>query len=67
MFAVGAADWVVANVTSQLEVIVGHIRHHEDLLDRLPADERTLIDEAAAALRKTRQSIPVAFGRRREE
>ncbi|MGH9187329.1 MAG: tyrosine-type recombinase/integrase, partial [Acidimicrobiales bacterium] len=67
MLAVGAADWVVANVTSQLEVIVGHIHHHEALLDHLPVDERTVIVEATATVRKARQSIPVAFGRRRHE
>jgi integrase len=64
MIAVGAADWVVANVSGQLEVIVGHIRHHETLLERLPAGERALIDEASATIRKARQTVPVAFGRR---
>jgi len=65
MIAVGAAEWVVANVSGQLEVIVGHIRHHEALLKRLPAAERAVIEQASATVRKARQSVPVAFGRRR--
>ena len=64
MIAVGAAEWAVANVAGQLEVIIGHIRHHENLLKRLPADERALIDDASTTLRKARQAVPVAFGRR---
>ncbi len=64
MITVGAAEWVVANVSGQLEVIVGHIRHHETLLERLPAAERSLIEQASSTLRKARQSVPVAFGRR---
>ena len=64
MITVGAADWVVANVSAQLEVIVGHIRHHEALLERLPAAERSLIEHASSTLRKARQSVPVAFGHR---
>lgn len=67
LIAMGAADWVVANVTGQIGVIVGHIGHHETLLDRLPGDERAAIDDAATTLRKARQSVPVAFGRRSEE
>ena len=51
--------------TRQLEVIVGHIRTHEALLERLPAAERAPIEDASATLRKARQSVPVAFGRRR--
>lgn len=65
MLAAGAADWAVAHVARQIEVIVGHVRSHEALLDRLPGDERATIDDASAALRKARQSVPVAFGRRR--
>jgi integrase len=66
MIAVGAADWVVANVSGQLEVIIGHVRHHKALLERLPAGERAVIDEASATLRQARRSVPVAFGRRRD-
>jgi hypothetical protein len=65
MLAAGAADWAVAHVARQLEVIVGHIRTHEGLLDRLPGDERAVIEDASVTLRKARQSVPVAFGRRR--
>ncbi|MGH9655369.1 MAG: tyrosine-type recombinase/integrase [Bryobacteraceae bacterium] len=65
MIAVGAADWVVANVSAQLDVIVGHIRHHEALLERLATGERSLIEQASAAVRTARQGVPVAFGRRR--
>jgi integrase len=65
MIAVGAAEWVVANVSCQLEVVVGHIRYHEALLERLPTAERAVIEQASATMRKARQSVPVAFGRRR--
>jgi hypothetical protein len=63
--AAGAAEWAVAHVARQLEVIVDHIRTHEGLLDRLPGDERAVIEDASVTLRKARQSVPVAFGRRR--
>jgi len=65
MLAAGAADWAVAHVTRQLEVIVSHIGTHEAMLERLASDERTVIEDASATLRKARQSVPVAFGRRR--
>ena len=64
MLAAGAADWAVEHVARQLQVIVGHIRTHEGLLNRLPGDERAVIDDASVTLRKARQSVPVAFGRR---
>lgn len=64
MLAAGAAEWATENTTRQLEVIVTHVRTHEQLLDALPADERTAIDDACATARKVRQSIPVAHGRR---
>jgi hypothetical protein len=53
-----------AHLTSYLRVIVEHIRTHEQLLDGLPAEQRASIDDASATLRKARQSVPVAFGRR---
>jgi hypothetical protein len=65
MITAGAAEWVVANVTAQLEVITDHVRRHEALLEHLPADERLAIDDASSAVRQVRQSVPVAFGRRR--
>ncbi|HTW06619.1 MAG TPA: site-specific integrase [Acidimicrobiales bacterium] len=65
MIAAGATDWAVEHVSRQLEVIVGHVRVHESLLERLGDDERALVEEASATLRKARQSVPVAFGRRR--
>lgn len=64
MLAAGAADWAVAHVERQLEVVVSHIRTHEVLLGRLAGDERSAIEDASATLRKARQSVPVAFGRR---
>jgi hypothetical protein len=64
VLAAGAADWAVDHVTRQLDVLVGHIRTHETLLQRLAADERAVIENASATLRKARQSVPVAFGRR---
>jgi integrase len=65
--AVGAAEWVVSNVAGQLEVITGHIRHHESVLERLSPSERARIDEASTTLRKARQDVPVAFGRRQQK
>jgi integrase len=66
MLAAGAADWAVNHVTRQLEVIAGHVRTHERLLKRLADDERAVIEDASVTLRKARQSVPVAFGRRRD-
>jgi len=65
MLAAGAADWAVEHVARQLEMICGHIRTHEALLEHLANDERAVIDDASLSLRKARQSVPVAFGRRR--
>jgi len=64
MLAAGAADWVTDGVSRQLDVIAGHVRTHEELLESLPEDERALIREASTRVRKARQSVPVAFGRR---
>ena len=66
MLTTGAADWVIDNVTRQLQVIVNHIRTHEQLLTRLSDDQRHAVQDAAATLRKARQSVPVALGRRRQ-
>jgi integrase len=66
MLAAGAADWAVNHVTRQLDVIAGHVRTHEGLLKRLADDERAVIESASVTLRKARQSVPVAFGRRRD-
>lgn len=65
MLAASAAEWAVEHVGRQLEVIVGHIRTHEAVLDRLAGEERAVIEAASVTLRKARQSVPVAFGRRR--
>jgi len=46
------------------DVIVGHIRSHEELLESLPEDQRSLINDASATVRKARRSVPVAFGHR---
>jgi hypothetical protein len=64
MLTAGAADWVSDGVTRQLDVIAGHIRTHEERLESLPDAERALIQDASATIRKARQSVPVAFGRR---
>ena len=64
LIAFGAAEWVITNVTGQLEVVVDHIRRHDALLETLSIDDRDAIEDAARAVRKIRQSIPVAFGRR---
>ncbi len=64
MLITDTADWVTAGVDRQLEVITEHIRTHEQLLDSLPEDERALIHEASTTVRKARQAMPVAFGRR---
>jgi integrase len=65
MLAAGATDWAVEHVTRQLDVIVGHVRSHEALLEHLAKEERTTIESASVTLRKLRQSVPVALGRRR--
>jgi hypothetical protein len=65
MLAAGAADWAVEHVARQLRVIAGHIRTHEALLERLAGEERAVIEDASATLRKARWSVPVVFGRRR--
>lgn len=64
MLSAGAADWVIAGVTRQLEVITEHIRTHEQRLDSLPEGERALIQDASTTVRKARQAVPVGFGRR---
>lgn len=64
LIAFGAAEWVITNVTGQLEVIADHVRRHEALLETLGVDDRDTIEEASRTVRKVRQSIPVAFGRR---
>jgi len=65
MLAAGAAEWAVEHVARQLDVVFGHIATHEALLERLASGDRCAIEEASATLRKARQSVPVAFGRRR--
>jgi len=65
MLAAEAAGWAVEHVTRQLDVVAGHIRTHEAVLERLAAGERAVIEDASVTLRKARQSVPVAFGRRR--
>jgi len=52
MLAAGAANWARDGVTRQLDVIVGHIRSHEELLESLPEGQRTLINDASATVRK---------------
>ena len=65
MLAAGAAGWAVEHVARQLDVVLGHIATHEALLERLASGDRRAIEEASTTLRKARQSVPVAFGRRR--
>lgn len=65
MLAAEATAWAVDHVVRQLEVILGHIHTHEAALGELGEAERVAIEEASANLRKARQSVPVAFGRRR--
>jgi integrase len=62
MLVAGAAEWAVEHVSRQIDVIAGHVRAHEALLGALPGDERALIEQASATLRKARQCVPVAFG-----
>ncbi|MGH9088796.1 MAG: hypothetical protein ACRDYZ_11925 [Acidimicrobiales bacterium] len=64
MLAAGAAEWAVGHVGRQVDVVVGHIHTHEALLGRLAHGERAAIEDASVTLRKARQSLPVAFGRR---
>ena len=65
LIALGAANWVVANVAGQLDVILEHIARHEQLLQGLSVEQRDAVEDASRTVRKARQSIPVAFGRRR--
>ena len=67
MTATGAADWLIEGVTRQLDVVVDHIRTHQQLLAELPDDQRHAVEEAAVILRRARQSVPVAFGQRRSD
>lgn len=67
LLALGAAAWVVDNVAGQLGVIVEHVRRHEQMLDGLGAEQRDAIEDASRTVRKARQSVPVAFGRRQRE
>ena len=69
MLAAGAANWVVANVTRQLDVITSHIHTHQGALGRLPGEQRAKIEEASATVRHVRRAVPVAFGptRRRDQ
>jgi integrase len=62
--AMGASQWLPDNVSRQLDVIIEHIRTHDQRLQELPANQRALIEEASVTIRKARQSIPVALGRR---
>jgi integrase len=62
--AMETSQWVTDNVSRQLGVISEHIRSHEQHLEELPADQRTLIEEASVTVRKARRSIPVALSRR---
>jgi hypothetical protein len=64
MIAAGAAEWAIEHVARQVEIVVGHIRTHETLLERIAYDQRAAIEDASQTLRKARQSVPVAFGRR---
>ena len=57
-----AAGWVVTNVTRQLDVITSHIHTHQGALDRLPGEQRAMIEEASATVRHVRRAVPVAFG-----
>lgn len=59
MIAAGAAGWARDGVTRQLDVIVGHIHTHEELLESLPDDERALIESASTTVRKAHRSVPV--------
>jgi integrase len=64
MLAADAAGWAVEHVDRQLEVITTHIHGHESRLQHLGNDERAVIEDASSTLRKARQAVPVAFGRR---
>lgn len=66
LLAMGAANWVIANVAGQLDVITEHIARHEQLLHGLPAEQRDAVEDASRTVRKARQSVPVAFGRRQK-
>lgn len=67
LLALGAASWVIDNVAGQLRVIVEHVRRHEQLLEGLGTEQREAIEDASRTVRKARQSVPVAFGRRKRD
>ena len=48
MLAAGAAEWAVGHVGRQLEVIVGHVRTHEALLERLADRRAAAVEEASS-------------------
>ena len=62
MLAAGAADWAAENVTRQLDIITSHIRTHEAALDHLPAEQRAVLEEASATVRRARRLVPVTLG-----
>jgi integrase len=67
MLAVEASPWALESLSRQLQVVLGHIHRHQATLDHLPADQRALVEDAAATVRKVRQWLPVAFGRRDQD
>lgn len=67
LLALGAAEWVIDNVARQLDVIVEHVRRHEQLMGAMDDSQRAAIEDASRTVRKARQSVPVAFGRRQHE
>jgi len=62
MLAAGAAGWAAENVTRQLDIITSHIRTHEAALDHLPAEQRAVLEEASATVRRARRLVPVTLG-----
>ena len=62
MLAAGAADWAAENVTRQLDIITSHIRTHEAALDHLPAEQRAVLEDASATVRRARRLVPVTLG-----
>jgi hypothetical protein len=59
--AIGAADYVTANLTSEIDAFTHVAEQMQHRLDALPADERAEIDHASKLLRRARaaRQLPV--------
>jgi len=52
-----AAPWVLQNMKDEIEAYEGVVERMKARLDELSAEERTVMDDASAAMRKVRESV----------